>query len=242
MAKRGGKRGKKSTGPGRTFYIVLGLIVAAGLVALVALRGSGGEGSGPQPMSVAELNAPGDSTAGIVEGSPDAPVTLVEFADYTCPHCAEFTRVTGRALRQNYVETGKLRWVFFDFPLGQNTNAIPAALAARCAGDQGDYWTMHDILFANQLDWVASDNPEGHFEDYAGQAGVDVDAWKKCYQDRTHLRTIMASRNYGIDLGVNATPTVFLEGRRVPPRELDYGSLEKRIQAAMPSGAASGGS
>jgi len=240
VAKRGGTRGRKSTGPGRTFYIVLGLVVAAGIVALFALRG-GGEGGGTRrPVSVAELNAPGDSTAGIVAGSADAPVTLVEFADYTCPHCAEFTRVTGRALRQNYVETGKLRWVFFDFPLNQNSNAIPAALAARCAGDQGDFWTMHDLLFADQLDWVTSDHPESHFEDYAGQAGVDVGAWKKCFQDRTHLSRIMASRNYGIDLGVNATPTLFLNGQRVPPTDYDYGSLEKRIQAAAAS--ASGGS
>jgi len=237
--KRGGR--KSSGGPGRTFYIVLALVVAAGVVALFALRGGGGEQPVSQPMSVAALNQPADSSAGIVEGSADAPVTIAEFGDYTCPHCAEFTRVTGRALRQNYVETGKVKWIFYDFPLNQSTNAIPAALAARCAGEQGRYWPMHDLLYANQLQWVRSNDPQGRFEDYAGQAGVgDMDRWKQCYESQKYVPRIMASRAYGDQLGVNATPTIFLNGREVPLRQADYGSLERLIQQATPGGSSTG--
>ena len=242
MAKRNRKSGgrKSSGGPGKTFYIVLALVVAVGAVALFALRGGGGERTPVRPMSVAALNQPADPSAGIVAGSADAPVTLAEFADYTCPHCAEFTRMTGRALRQNYVETGKVKWIFYDFPLSRKTNAIPAALAARCASDQGKYWPMHDILFANQLEWVTSGDPRGRFEDYAGQAGVDVSQWKDCYESQKYLPRIMASRAYGDQLGVDATPTLFLNGKRVPIRQVEYGSLEKLIQQATPSESSTG--
>lgn len=244
MAKGSKARGKDnrkggSGGPGKGFYIGLAIVVVAGIVALLALRRGGAEGGSAPPISMAQMDAPADSGAGVSEGPADAPVHFVEFADYTCPHCAEFTRLTGRALRQNYVQTGKVRWTLYDFPLSQNTNAIPGALAARCAGAQGHYWAMHDLLYANQLNWVASRNPEDHFADLAKQAGVDVGQWKKCYQDRTFIPQIMASRNYGIQLGVNATPTLFVDGKRVPLKDYDYGSLEKLIQSAEPASASS---
>jgi len=236
----GRKKGSRgSSGPGKTFYVILGVVVVAGIIALLALRGSsGGQEQAARPVSMAALDAPADSTAGIVVGSADAPVTFQEFADYTCPHCAEFTSLTGRALRQNYVQTGKVRWILYDFPLSEKTNAIPAALAARCAGAQGDYWPMHDLLFGNQLQWVMSGNPESHFETYAKQAGVDVGQWKKCYADQTYLPKIMASRNYGLKLNVNSTPTLFIDGHEVPPTDHDYASLEKLFQQAAGAGAA----
>lgn len=241
MAKNRNRRGKKaSSGPGKNFYLILGLVVVAGVVALLALRGGGTKESPGRPVSLADLSAPADSTVGIAAGAKDAPVKLIEFADYTCPHCAEFTRLAGRALRQNLVQTGKLRWVMFDFPLSQNTNAIPGALAARCAGAQGDYWPMHDLLFGNQLDWVTSRNPESHFADYAKQAGVDVGKWKSCYENKTYLRQIMASRNYGLQLGVNSTPTLFLNGKLIAPRDHTYGAIAKLVQQDTPSGSQGG--
>lgn len=235
--KSGGKAGRKGTGsgPGKGFYLGLAVVVLAGIVALLALRRGGNQADSARPISMAEINAPADSGAGVSEGPANAPVHFVEFADYTCPHCAEFTRLTGRALRQNYVQTGKVRWTLYDFPLSQNTNAIPGALAARCAGAQGHYWTMHDLLYANQLQWVASSHPEDRFADYAKQAGADVGQWKQCYQDRKYIPQIMASRNYGLQLGVDATPTLFIDGKRVPTSDYGYGSLEKLIQQDEPA-------
>jgi protein-disulfide isomerase len=232
------KKGARG-GPGKMFYVLLAGVAVAGVLALLLLKRGGADQTAGHPLSVAQTAVPADSNAGIVEGRADAPVTFEEFADYTCPHCAEFTSLTGRALRQNYVETGKVRWILYDFPLSRETNAIAAALAARCAGAQGDYWAMHDLLYAHQLEWALSQSPEGHFADYAGQAGVDVGKWKQCYSDQTYISQIIASRNYGNQLGVNSTPTLFIDGQRVSTKDYDYGSLEKLIQQAASKGAGS---
>src|SRR2546425_3089506 len=84
-------------------------------------------------------------------GRADAPVTLVEFSDFQCPFCGRFFATTLPALKKDYIDTGKLRYVFRDFPLDQlHPHARMAAAAAHCAGEQGKYWDMHDVLFQNQ--------------------------------------------------------------------------------------------
>lgn len=84
-----------------------------------------------------------------VKGDENAPVTIVEFSDYECPYCKRHFDQTYGQLISEYVDTGKAKMVFKDFPLSFHSNAIPAAQAARCAGEQGDYWGMHDMLFTS---------------------------------------------------------------------------------------------
>ena len=118
--------------------------------------------SGPVRTSVADAPSLGRA---------DAPVTLVEFSDFQCPFCGRFFATTLPALKKDYIDTGKLRYVFRDFPLDQlHPNARKAAEAAHCAGEQGKYWEMHDVLFQNQRALAPSQLTE-----YARAVGVAGD-------------------------------------------------------------------
>lgn len=221
------------------FYWLLGALAVAGVAFLLFMRGGGG--GGPDLASIAALDVSADSSAmAAVRGDEDAPVTLVEFADYTCPHCATFASLPAPAIQRDYVRSGQVRWVFYDFPLSDRSNAIQAAVAARCAGEQGTYWQMHDLLFARQGEWTGGDSPRGHFEEYAGQVGLDVGEWEACYEEGRHLDEIVASRKYGRELGVRGTPTVFVNGERAS--DYRYSTLQSLIEEELESsGSGSGG-
>ena len=166
-------------------------------------------------------------------------VTLVEFADFQCPACASFYGFSGRLIKQNYVDGGgSVRWVFYDYPLEQHPHAIPAALAGRCAGEQGRFWQMHDLMFARQSQWSPKDDARGDFEEMAEELGLDRGAYRECVRDGRYLEQIFASAKYGQRLGVNSTPTLFVNGQRAPQ---DYEQLERMIlEAAAAAGADEG--
>lgn len=200
-------------GPGRTFYLVLGGVALAGAAFLFFARGGGPEPVGP--LSQAEIEVEADSGAyAAAVGPEDAPVTLIEFADYQCSHCARFASLPGPALKRDYVQTGQVRMLLYDFPLSRRTNAVPAALAARCAGDQGSYWEMHRLLFSNQADWARDQSPEDKFADYADRIGLDRGQFDQCYSEREFIEEIMASRAYGTRLGVSGTPAIYVNGQK----------------------------
>src|SRR5256884_5259358 len=116
----------------------------AQVLRLLSQRSAHGSGAPSGPVRTSVADAPS-------LGRADAPVTLVEFSDFQCPFCGRFFATTLPALKQDYIDTGKLRYVFRDFPLDQlHPNARNAAAAAHCAGEQGKYWDMHDVLFQNQ--------------------------------------------------------------------------------------------
>ena len=234
MSNRSQQRSTGGSGPGRVFYLGLGLVVIGGAAALLLARG-GDSGPIEIPMGIAETEA--DANAGVSAGPADAPVTLIEFADFQCPACARFYAFSGRMIKQNYVDGGgPVRWVYYDFPLDQHPHAIPAALAARCAGEQGRYWQMHDVIYARQTDWTPKDDARGDFADYAGEIGLDKGAYNECMKERRHLERIFAAAKYGQRLGVNSTPTLFVNGQQAPQ---DYEELERMILEA--AAAAEGG-
>jgi len=221
-------RSSPGSGPGRTFYMIVGGVLVVGVVALLVARSGGGD-QGPALIPVmAEAEA--SAAAGVSAGPEDAAVTLVEFADFQCPACASFYSFSGRLIKQNYVDGGgSVRWVFYDFPLDQHPHAVPAAQAARCAGEQGRFWAMHDLLFARQAKWSPKDDARGDFEDYAKELGLDRGEYRACMREGRHLEEIFASAKYGAQLGVNSTPTIFVNGVRASQ---DYESLEEMIREA----------
>ena len=221
-------RSSPGSGPGRTFYMIVGAVLVVGVVALVVARSGGGD-QGPALIPVmAEAEA--SAAAGVSAGPEDAVVTLVEFADFQCPACARFYSFSGRLIKQNYVDGGgSVRWVFYDFPLDQHPHAVPAAQAARCAREQGRFWPMHDLLFARQAQWSPKDDARGEFEDYAKELGLDRGEYRACMREGRHLEEIFASAKYGAQLGVNSTPTIFVNGVRASQ---DYESLEEMIREA----------
>lgn len=236
--KRGDKKANDGSGPGRTFYLILGGLLVVGVAALFMARGGDGDGGEPEPVSASSVEA--DPEAGVATGPADAPVTIKEFVDYQCPHCAQFASLTGKMLRRNFARTDSVRWILYDYPLGTFPNSLPAALAARCAGEQGRYWQMEEILFGRQGEWAGEGDPAGTFADYAERIGLDTDAFRTCLEERRHLEEIMASRRYGQQLGVGGTPTIFLNGRKLSTRELGYEPIARLIRAAWDSASAAG--
>lgn len=145
-------------------------------------------------------------------GDPDAPVVIEEFSDYQCPYCARFFQQTLPSLEQNQIANGETVLIFYDFPLESiHPQAVGAAVAARCAGDEGAaaYWAMHDILFTRFGEWSHS-NASQNFVNYAGEIGLDVDVFAQCLQSGTKEPLVRADLDLGINRGVTGTPGFFL--------------------------------
>src|SRR5213594_1668352 len=156
----------------------------------------------------ARVQATGDNPA---LGRRDAPVTIVEFSDYQCPFCRQFVTATLPALKSAYIDAGKVRWVFRDFPLDRiHPHARKASEAARCAGDQGKYWEMHDLLFRNQQA-LAPDQLPAH----AGTLGIDAAAFAACLGGGKYANAVQKNFGDGAAAGVNGTPS-FVIGRTRP--------------------------
>lgn len=152
-----------------------------------------------------------DAAVGESLGAADAPVVVREFADFQCPACGAF-EPTLEKMRKDYVDTGMVRFVFFDYPLDIHKNAMLAAQVARCAGNQGHYWPMHDLLYARQQEWAELPDPLAKFQSYAKEAGMDPDALLLCIRSGTTHDVVMRSQGYGDALGINATPSYGVNG------------------------------
>lgn len=169
---------------------------------------------------------------GVSVGSPDAPVVVREFADYQCPACGRFSDAS-RKLKEQYVETGKVRFVYFDLPLQQHQNAMPAALAARCAGDQDAYWTMHDRLFDSQTEWSGSGDPVATFSRYAEDLGLEERRFRRCMTTELHREKVEQSRRVAMQLRVTSTPTVLVDNIRLT--RPGWGQLSAVVERELPA-------
>lgn len=217
---------------GKGFYILIAVVVATGGFLLMNARGSD-EVPDLAPVALGGSAIAADMSSGTAVGAEDAPAVIMEFSDFLCPHCRQFNGLSGKLLRQNYANTGSLKWISFDFPLWPESWA--PAMAAQCAKRQGKYWEMKDLLFARAEGWIREGNPNRKFIDYARDLGLDADAFKACVDGQETLAEVQASKAYGESLGISSTPTVYFNGEHVT-RGMDYGNLEERIQAAATGG------
>jgi protein-disulfide isomerase len=164
---------------------------------------------------LAELAKPGPA-GDMVLGSAKAPVTIIEYASMTCPHCAHFSATTFPELKKRYIDTGKVRFIFREFPFDKV--AAAAFMLARCAAKDGGsdkYMAVVETLFAKQDEWV-NDHPLQPLENIAKQLGFSDDSFKACLTNQTVLNEIEAVRDRAVDkLGVNSTPTFFINGKKV---------------------------
>jgi protein-disulfide isomerase len=139
-------------------------------------------------------------------GKPDAPVTIIEFSDYQCPFCQRFASSTLPELRRDYVDTGKVRYIFRDFPLDNiHPDARKAAEAAHCAGDQGKYWEMHDALFKNTRA-LKVDSLKAH----ARAMGLNEGEFDACLDQGKYASVVNEHFSAGSGLGVTGTPSFFI--------------------------------
>jgi protein-disulfide isomerase len=148
------------------------------------------------------------------KGEGGAPVVMVEYSDYQCPYCVKYVDESFPQIEKDYIDTGKVRYLFRDLPLPFHENALPAALAARCAGDQDKYWEMHDILFEKQGEWSSGD-PGELFKGYAGELGLDSKAFSACFDGEKYLQEINADLDLAQQVGADGTPAFFINGERI---------------------------
>ena len=212
-------RRQRSNGVPRAFYILLAVVAIVGVAALAAVTLRSGQGAGTSatpvaPANLPALNAPiGQTPEGFwYKGKPDAPVTVVEYADFQCPGCGFFAAQIEPRLTADYIEPGKARFVFHDYPLTIHPNAIPAAEAARCAGDQGAFWPMHDMLFANQSQWASLGQPSQQFGVYAERLKLDRAAFEQCLAAGKYRESILKAQQAGDQLGLPGTPSFAVNG------------------------------
>lgn len=155
---------------------------------------------------------PSHDDMGIAVGSATAPVTVREFADFQCPACGGFEPILEQ-MRKEYVDTGKVRFVFFDYPLEDlHKNSVIASQFARCAADQSKYWPMHDSLYANQAQWSEMKDPLDTFLGYSGKLGLDGNRMLGCIRAGSTHQDVVRSEAYGDALGLHATPTFAVNG------------------------------
>jgi protein-disulfide isomerase len=184
------------------------------------------------PRSVVPLPANAPS-----KGPDNAAITMVEFLDYQCPYCRRAEETVDELLKRNQ---GKIRFVHRDFPLPGHPRAMAATQATQCAGDQGKFWEYHHGIFEKPTDYSDQD-----LKERATTLGLDGGAFATCLTSGRHDKEIKASTDSGNELGVNSTPTFFINGRRVTgARSVDdfQEIIDEELATAPPAAKTAAGS
>ena len=178
--------------------------------ALVVIGGAGVALAAP---AFAHHSAGGSDHPDMAMGAADAPVTIIEYSSMTCPHCAAFHGETLPQIKANYIDAGKARLVFRDFPFDRP--ALLAAALARCAGEER-YFGFLDVLFRTQKSWARAANPEEALGRIARLGGLKKDEIDACLADQALLDSIMQSRLQGSqEFEIKSTPTFIINGEKV---------------------------
>jgi protein-disulfide isomerase len=190
----------------------------------------------PEPVPATPISvdpATAGPAQGYTIGKADAPVKILEFADFECPACGRFSTITEPDVRKLIIEPGLASLTYYDFPLPQHHNSQAASNAAACADDEGKFWPMHDQIFASQDQWntEATDNPKPFFMKYAAGVGLDARKFESCYDARTHQKRIEANFAEGERQRVNSTPT-FVVGGQSYANALSYDQLRAIVDSA----------
>jgi len=179
----------------------------------------------------AELAKPGPE-GDVVLGSDKAPVTIIEYASMTCPHCAHFTATTFPELQKRYIDTGKVRYIFREFPL--DPLAAAGFMLARCAG-KDRYMAVVETLFAKQTDWIVKE-PLAPLEEIAKQFGFTEESFSQCLTNQKVLDGIQAVRDRAAaKLGINSVPTFFVNGKKLVG-DVSIEALAKEIDPYLKEG------
>lgn len=236
MAQRKRKGTPPRKGGGNTvFYVVLGVIALAGVVAIGWALTGGGNGTAATELieiDAADARQLYAQATPIRLGSANAPVQIVEFGDFQCPGCADFSLQTKPFIVDRYVSTGQVQFTYYDYPLTSiHDHAVIAARASRCAGTQelptppelqnvpgevnAAYWAYHDKLFEEQGRWAFKGSVVSDFIDYAGQVGLDEQAFAQCLRSDQFADVVSANYQLAQELRLTGTPTVIVNNQRV---------------------------
>ncbi len=165
------------------------------------------QSSGPQIIQVSLDDDP-------VKGDPDAPITIVEFSDFQCPFCKRFHQSTLPLIQENYIDTGKVKFVYRDFPLESihPNGAIPAAVASECADEQGMFWQYHDKIFQNQKNWerLAAEDVAKELKAYAQELGLNTNQFNDCLNSGKYMDEVNKDFQDAVSYGLTGTPGFFI--------------------------------
>jgi protein-disulfide isomerase len=165
-----------------------------------------------------------------IRGNPDAPVTLEEFGDFQCPPCGSFAAFAEQLLKEY---DSRMRLIFRHFPLSVHEHAREASLAAEAAGLQGHFWEMYDVLYREQTAWSKAPNARELFESYAGTIGLNVDQFKKDMDGEQAKARVDSDYERGESLGIKLTPSLYINGQPVDPKDKNPEGVRAAINAAL---------
>lgn len=188
-------------------FLGIGLVLVVGIILLFFLSGfspSKDKDKKGDPLKPVKVTDYGDPVMGPV----DAPIQIYEFSDYACPFCEQASLVIKKMM---VLYKGKIRWVYKDFPVEEiHPGSVNAAIASQCAADHGKFLQMHDKLFANQGIY-----DDASIASYALSIGLDLVVFRDCYGGGKYINEVNSDLREGVILGVNSTPTWFINGYKV---------------------------
>jgi protein-disulfide isomerase len=212
--------------------------VSLSLVLTLGCGGKEAEGDTTQrstPRPVVTDTATARADAARIQGSPTAPLWVVEISDFQCPFCKTWHDSVYRVLRREFVVPGTVRLAYINYPLPSHANALPAAEAAMCAGAQNKFWEMHDGLFDTQQTWAHMPNASAVFDSLARAKGVDVAAMRRCIDSGATRALILADAERAQESGVQGTPSFIIGGdvmlRGMQPIETFRRAIEQKLAA-----------
>jgi protein-disulfide isomerase len=212
----------------RGFYAALAAVVVIGLGVLGWMLSRPRTSSIPANVTVQAADTAG--FRGYLLGSESAKVEITEYADFQCPYCQTFDQLQLPAIKQQLIDSGKLRWRYRDFPLKQHAFSRLAAHSAACAEEQGKYWEQHRRIYDGQQDWAEARDAGPTFRQYAGANSLDLGRYDACMQSAKYAGRIQASYDEGVQVGVTATPTLLVAGRLYQGR-LDSDAITRLVDS-----------
>lgn len=180
-----------------------------GVVSLLGVLLLGGTSGSAAQEQKADLEGVGHEL-----GDPDAPVFVVEYGDFACGACAQFVEGAWSQIREEFIETGKVRWKTVPFELGF-PNSGEGAHAGECAAAQGKFWEMHDVLYEHREAWASERDPEDELVQLARRTELDEELFRECYQEEHHEDRVRTSNDAASTDGIRGTPTFFINGFQV---------------------------
>ncbi len=219
--------------------IVAAVLIAGSIIYLVGSSKSNSGAAGDNGQNPAAVNdsVQKQGPRDVVLGDANAPVTIIEYGDYQCPFCARFFETAEQSIRENYIKTGKVKMVFRNFQfLGAESEL--AGQAAECAKDQNNFWAYHDAIYQTEGKDGRENNGNMNktfFVGLAKDAGLDVDKFTSCYDSGKYADTVKQSTQDAAALGVNSTPTTFVNGQQVSGAQpFEYSGTDPRVTPFKP--------
>ena len=200
------------------FYAMVAILAVVLGIAVFALLRTGG--TAPAAAAGAPPTVVDDGFRGYTLGQGTAPVEITEYLDFECPVCASFATIQMPTIKEQLINTGRVRWRYRDYPLPIHKYSRFAAHAARCAGAQGKFFEMHDQLFIHHQWAQTGKDPSDLFRSFAQAAGVDLKAYDACMEAGRYAQRVEYSRQEGDSMRVDGTPTFFANGKKLDFRRL----------------------